>query len=127
GCLPVAACKIGLFDVLAPAEHRLGAMEPQRLDVDLDLALLGRRDVELLDLQDLGPAGLMESYYPCHGVLLLKIGVCGCALHNQAFGTAKLFGTTPQPATSRREVNSPIMMLGALVLAEGIVGMTEAS
>src|SRR5262249_24309564 len=32
-----------------------------------------------------------------------------------------------QPATSRRDANSPIMMLGALVLAEGIVGMTEAS
>src|SRR5262249_10270279 len=32
-----------------------------------------------------------------------------------------------QPATSSRDANSPIMMLGALVLAEGIVGMTEAS
>src|SRR5262249_38939749 len=32
-----------------------------------------------------------------------------------------------QPTTSSRDANSPIMMLGALVLAEGIVGMTEAS
>src|SRR5262245_34049261 len=31
-----------------------------------------------------------------------------------------------QPATNSRDANSPIMMLGALVLAEGIVGMTEA-
>ena len=38
------------------------------------------------------------------------------------------YGKTPaQPATSNRDANSPIMMLGALVLAEGIVGMTEAS
>src|SRR5262249_18105459 len=66
-----AGREIGLIDVLAPAEHRLGAIEPQRLDADLDLALPGRRDVELLDLQDLAPAGLVESYYSCHGVLLL--------------------------------------------------------
>ena len=30
-------------------------------------------------------------------------------------------------SSSSRDANSPIMMLGALVLAEGIVGMTEAS
>src|SRR5262249_28967730 len=69
--IPDAGREIGLFDVLAPAEHRLGAIEPQRLDADLDLASPGRRDVEVLDLQDLGSAGLVESYYPCHGVLLL--------------------------------------------------------
>src|SRR5262249_46964711 len=95
---PDAGRELGLIDVLAPAEHRLSAIEPQRLDSDLDLALPGRRDVELLDLQDLGSAGLVESYYPCHGVLLLTVGVCGFALHNQAFGTAKLNGTTPLPA-----------------------------
>src|SRR5262245_932857 len=96
--IPDAGREIGLFDVLAPAEHRLGAIETQRLDADLNLAFPGRRDVELLDLQDRGSAGLVESYYPCHGVLLLTTGVCGFALHNQAFGTAKLNGTTPQPA-----------------------------
>src|SRR6516162_7764905 len=68
--IPDASREIGLFDVLAPAEHRLGAIEPQRLDADLDLAFPGRRDVEVLDLQDLGSAGLVESYYPCHRVLL---------------------------------------------------------
>src|SRR5262245_4931870 len=95
--IPDAGRESGLFDVLAPAEHRLGALEPQAPDADLDLALPGRRDVELLDLQDLGPAGLVESYYSCHGVLLLTTGVCGFALHNQAFETAKLNGTTPPP------------------------------
>src|SRR5262249_37876051 len=79
-------------------ELRGGAIAPQGLDADLDLAFPGRRDVEVLDLQDLGPAGLVESYYPCHGVLLLTTGVGGFALHNQAFGTAKLTGTTPLPA-----------------------------
>src|SRR5262249_10332337 len=74
--IPDAGWQIGPFDVLAPAEHRLGAIEPQRLDADLDLALPGRRDLELLDLQDLGSAGLVESYYSCHDVLLLTIGVC---------------------------------------------------
>ena len=84
------------------AGHRLGAIEPQRLDADLDLALPGRRDVELLDLQDLGPAGLVESYYPCHGVLLLTKGVGEFARHNQAFGTAKRNGTTPLPVRAVR-------------------------
>src|SRR5262249_319242 len=73
--IPDAGREIGLFEVLAPAEHRLGAIEPQRLDADLDLAFPGRRDVEVLDLQDLGSAGLVESYDPCHGVLLLTTGV----------------------------------------------------
>src|SRR5262249_28939395 len=73
--IPDAGRESGLFDVLAPAEHRLGAIEPQRLDFDLDLALPGRREVELVDLQDLGSAGLVESYYSCHVVLLLTIGV----------------------------------------------------
>src|SRR5215471_17017513 len=74
---PDAGRELGLIDVLAPAEHRLSAIEPQRLDADLDLAFPGRRDVELIDLQDLGSAGLVESYYPCHGVLLLTTVVCG--------------------------------------------------
>src|SRR5262249_14758852 len=80
---PDAGRKLGLIDVLAPAEHRLGAIEPQRLDADLDFALPGRRNVELLDLQDLGPAGLLESYYACHGVLLLKNCVCGSIDRNR--------------------------------------------
>src|SRR5262245_14321188 len=51
------------------------------------------------------------------------------ALDDETFATLQpsRVGTTPQPATSRREVNSPIMTLGALVLAEEIVGMIEAS
>src|SRR5262245_44195148 len=94
--IPDAGRELGLFDVLAPAEHRLGAIEPQRLDLDLDLALPGQRDVEVLDLQDLGSAGLVESYYPCHGILLLKTVE---TVHvDQAFGTAKLNETTPLPA-----------------------------
>src|SRR5262245_44292665 len=43
---------------------------------------------------------------------------------------ARLAGSRTAPdqtATSSRDGNSPIMMVGALVLAEGIVGMTEAS
>src|SRR5262249_42638364 len=143
--IPEAGGKIGLFEVLAPAEHRLGAIEPQRLAPDLALALPGRRDVELLDLQDRGPAGLVESYYPCHSVLLLTAGVCGSSGRNRKTkwdnssaregcsregACVRLAGsrTAPdQPATSSRDANSPIMMLGALVLAEGIVGMTEVS
>src|SRR5262249_834016 len=58
---PDAGRELGLIDVLAPAEHRLGAIEPQRLDADLHLALPGRRDVEVLDLQDLGSAGLTRT------------------------------------------------------------------
>src|SRR5262249_10770034 len=142
---PAQRMVIGLFDALAPAENRLGAIEPQRLDADLALPPPGRRDVDLLDLQDLGSAGLVESYYPCHGVLLLKKCVCGSSGRNRKTewdkssaregcsregACVRLAGsrTAPdQPATSSRDANSPIMMLGALVLAEGIVGMTEAS
>ena len=36
-------------------------------------------------------------------------------------------GKPPAEPVISRDANSPIMMLGALVLAEGIVGMTEAS
>src|SRR5499426_391532 len=133
--IPDAGREIGLIDVLAPAEHRLSAIEPQRLDADLDLALPGRRDVELLDLQDLGSAGLVESYYPCHGVLLLTVGVCGSSGRNRKAEwddssaregwsregvCVRLAGssTAPdEPATSSRDANSPIMMLGAFVLA----------
>src|SRR5262249_20631977 len=78
--IPDAGREIRLFDVLAPAEHRLGAIEPQRLDADLDLALRRWRDVELLDLRDLGSAGLVESYYPCHGVLLSSRGSNGAKM-----------------------------------------------
>src|SRR5262249_37545232 len=97
-----AGREIRLFDVLAPAEHRLGAIEPQRLDADLDFAFPRRRDIEVLDLQDLGAGGLVESYYPCHDVLLLTTGVDEFARHNQAFGTANLNGTTPLPAKAVR-------------------------
>jgi hypothetical protein len=35
--------------------------------------------------------------------------------------------TASQQATRNRDANAPIMVVGALVLVEGIVGMTEAS
>src|SRR5262249_4245599 len=119
--------------------------EPQRLDADMDLTLPRRPDVKLLDLQDRGSAGLVESYYSCHGVLLLTTGVPGSSGRNRnaelddssareggccegVFADLAGFSTAcDQPATSSRDANSPIMMLGALVLADGIVGMTEAS
>src|SRR5262249_30130724 len=118
--VPHAGREIGLFDVLAPAGHRLSAIEPQRLDLDLDPDLTGARAVGVLGFQAIGSAGLVESYYPCHGILLLITRVGGFARHNQEFVTANLNGagssTAPdQPATSNRDANSPIMMLGALV------------
>src|SRR5262249_52383707 len=58
--------------VLAAAEHRLGAVEPQRMNADLDFARAGRRDVELLDLQDLGASGFVKSHNAGHGVLLVS-------------------------------------------------------
>src|SRR5262250_990327 len=100
--VPDAGRESGLFDVLAPAEHRLGAIEPQRLDADLDLAFPRRRDVEVLDLQNVGSAGLVESYYPCHGVLLLVCVdslcpiKCWCGLVGSSTAPA-------QPATSSRD------------------------
>src|SRR5215469_8849496 len=95
GLIPDAGREIGLFDILAPAEHRLGAIEPQRLDANLDLALPGRWDVELLDLQDRGSAGLVESYYTCHDILLLTKVVCGSSGRNR-----KLNGTSAREGCS---------------------------
>ena len=68
-----AGGELRVFQVLAAAEHRLGAVEPQRLDADLDLALAGRRDLELLDLEDFGAAGLVESHDSRHVPLLLRV------------------------------------------------------
>jgi hypothetical protein len=42
------------------------------VDADLDLALSGRRNLDLLDLEDFGPADLVESYDSRHLPLLLK-------------------------------------------------------
>ena len=79
----------------------------------------------------------MESYYPCHGVLLLTTGVYGSSGRNRkaewddssarkggscegvCVGPAGSSPAPNQPATSSRDANSPIMMRGALVLAEG--------
>src|SRR5262245_17387374 len=40
-----AGGQLGVFEVLSPAAHRLGAVQPQSLDADLDLALARRRDL----------------------------------------------------------------------------------
>src|SRR5215468_398907 len=59
------------------------------------------------------------------------LSVCLEAPHGRMIGKVHedtATGRLPAPpATSSWDANSPIMMLGALVLAEGIVGMTEAS
>src|SRR5262249_22901137 len=59
------------------------------------------------------------------------LSVCREAPHGRMIGKVHedtATGRLPAPpATSSWDANSPIMMLGALVLAEGIVGMTEAS
>src|SRR5262249_9987152 len=59
------------------------------------------------------------------------LSVCREAPHGRMIGKVHedtATGRLPAPpAISSWDANSPIMMLGALVLAEGIVGMTEAS
>src|SRR5262249_35914271 len=81
------------------------------LDVD---GLVGCHDHSLSDL----PFQLLR-----HGTIPLPVRAV------QVDGRIRLAGSGKAPAqpTSSREANSPIMMLGALVLAAGIVGMTEAS
>src|SRR5262249_49747517 len=86
-----------------------------------------------------------ESYYPCHGVLLLTTCVWISGRYSKAewddssarkggsyegvcVGPAGSSTAPTRPATIiSRAADSPIMMVGALVLADGIVGMTEAS
>ena len=36
------------------------------MDADLNLAIAGQRDVNLLDLENLGAAGLVELHDACH-------------------------------------------------------------
>ena len=51
---------------MAVPEHRFGAVQPQRLDADLDLALAGGRNLDLLHSQDLGAADLMKAHDTRH-------------------------------------------------------------
>jgi hypothetical protein len=70
-----AGGELRVFQVLAATKHRLGAVEAQGLDADLDFAFAGSRNVELLDLEDLGTADLVESDDSGHGWLLLDVGL----------------------------------------------------
>ena len=70
--VPKAGRQLGVFEVLAAAEHRLGAVQPQRLDGDLDLALARRRDFDVFDLEDFRAAGLVESHDARHDSLLFR-------------------------------------------------------
>ena len=54
--------KPGFFQVLTPAEHRLRAVQPERLDADLHFAPSRRRDGDLLDAQHFRITGLVKSY-----------------------------------------------------------------
>ena len=69
--VPKTGWQPGLFQVLALTEHRLGAVQPQRLDVDLDLALAGGRDFNVLQTEDFGAADLMKPHDAHHVSLLL--------------------------------------------------------
>src|SRR5262245_65677033 len=59
-------------------------------------------------------------------------GVCvvvdegfGCSGRCRGQSVSRPKRAAAQPATSSRDATSPIMMLGAFVLADGIVGMPE--
>jgi hypothetical protein len=64
--VPQAGRPLGLFQVFAPTEHRFGAVQPQRLDADLDLALAGGRYIDLFQPEDFGTAQLMKSHDTRH-------------------------------------------------------------
>ncbi len=64
--------QLGIFQILAAAEHRFGTVEPDRFDRDLHLALTGRRDFHLLDPQNFRAADLVESHDFGHDRFLLK-------------------------------------------------------
>ena len=53
-------------EILAAAKHRLGPIEPQRMDANPDLVLPRRRDFYLFDPQYFGASGLMKTYDACH-------------------------------------------------------------
>jgi hypothetical protein len=54
------------LDITARAQQRLGAVEAESLDADLNLARTRWRKVDILDTQNLGTAMLVESDNTCH-------------------------------------------------------------
>src|SRR5208337_4677506 len=71
--VPQSGGKLGLFHILAPAKHSLGAVQSQCMDADLYLALSGRRDFDLLDPEDFGPTDLVKPYNSRHASVLLYV------------------------------------------------------
>ena len=69
----VSSRKLGVRDILAGAEHHLGAVESQRFDADLHLALSGGRNFDILDPEDFGPTDLVKSYDSRHRIVLLYV------------------------------------------------------
>src|SRR5262245_28891213 len=70
--VPPPSRPLGLPQVLPAAEHRLGAIQPQRRDANLDLALPGWRNLDVIDLKDLGATNLVKPHDARHGSLPLR-------------------------------------------------------
>src|SRR5262245_58193051 len=65
-----ASGQLGVFQVLPAAEHRLGAVQSQRLDADLDFALPGWGNLNVFKLMDFRAADLVKPHDARHVSLL---------------------------------------------------------
>ena len=73
GLVTVLGWKDWRLEVLAVAEHDLGAVESESFDAQTDFARTGLRKWEFIKLEDFGGAGLMEAndlYGVGHGIPL---------------------------------------------------------
>jgi hypothetical protein len=85
---------------LAPPEHRFGAVQPQRLDPDLDLALSGWGHLDLFNPEDFRATGLVKSHDTRHVTLLPELygkGNTGDGSHPRLSRTTTA-GVVPSPA-----------------------------
>lgn len=60
------------LDISARTQQRLGPVETQCLDPDLNLAPTERGNIEILDAQNLGTTMLMKANNTCHAAITPK-------------------------------------------------------
>src|SRR5690606_25595573 len=92
--------QLRLHGIAAGAEHRLGAVEPDRLHANTHLAFARRADLLLLDLEHLGSAELAEHHDSCHCFTPSSLEP---AIAYRPAGTRQIARPPPTPTRERDE------------------------
>src|SRR5262245_20222879 len=91
GLIPETGGKLWHRKVLAGSKHHLGAVQAQRMDLDLNLSFSGGRDLDLLDPQYFGTTDLVKSHYSCHSHSFSLSTCVSPSLKERAAGFLLLF------------------------------------